>query len=110
MKKTIVTVTDDLDGSEGADTVQFGLDGNSYLIDLSDDNADRLRDALAPYIKVAQKVGRLGAGPRPAAKPTQRAGREQNQAIREWAANNGYSISERGRIPSTITEAYRAAA
>ena len=31
---------------------------------------------------------------------------DQNQAIREWANNNGYEVSERGRIPSSIVEAF----
>jgi Lsr2 len=30
-----------------------------------------------------------------------------NQAIREWAATQGMKISERGRIPSNVLEAYR---
>ena len=37
---------------------------------------------------------------------TGRASRDQNQAIREWANKNGFEVSERGRIPSHIVEAY----
>lgn len=33
--------------------------------------------------------------------------REQNRAIREWAVKNGYKISERGRIPVEVVEAYK---
>jgi hypothetical protein len=29
-----------------------------------------------------------------------------NQAIREWAAKNGWEVSERGRIPASVVEAY----
>ena len=32
--------------------------------------------------------------------------RETNQAIREWAAKNGGQVSERGRIPASVVEAY----
>ena len=35
--------------------------------------------------------------------------REQTQAIREWARNNGHKVTERGRIPATIVEAYNSA-
>ena len=38
-----------------------------------------------------------------------RQNRDQNQAIREWANKNGHTVSERGRIPSSVVEAYHAA-
>jgi hypothetical protein len=41
-----------------------------------------------------------------AAAPRPTVNREQNQAIREWAAGQGMKISERGRIPATVLEAY----
>ena len=37
-KTVSVVVTDDLDGSPGAETVSFGVDGHSYEIDLSEKN------------------------------------------------------------------------
>ena len=43
----------------------------------------------------------------PAAVPRPVADREHNQAIRKWAAGQGMKISERGRIPSNVLEAYR---
>jgi hypothetical protein len=110
MAKTIVTLlTDDIDGSEADRTIEFSLDGVNYTIDLSDKNAGKLRKALDPYLAVAARVGRSNGGRitsrnTPAA-PT-RTNREQNQAIREWAAKNGYEVSERGRIPTSIIEAF----
>ena len=61
---TTVTLVDDLDGSEASESVSFALDGASYEIDLSDDNAEKLRDALAGYVASARRVdgGRRGAG------------------------------------------------
>ncbi|MET8148538.1 Lsr2 family protein [Actinoplanes sp. NPDC049668] len=111
MAKTIVTLlTDDLDGSEADRTIEFGLDGVSYTIDLSEKNTGKLRKALDPYLAVASRVGRSGAGgripSRGAAAVPARTNREQNQAIREWATKNGYDVSERGRIPSSIVEAF----
>jgi hypothetical protein len=35
--------------------------------------------------------------------------REQNQAIREWASKQGMTVSERGRIPREVTDAYHRA-
>ena len=40
-------LVDDLDGETADETVEFGIDGKSYEIDLSKDNVGRLRDALA---------------------------------------------------------------
>jgi hypothetical protein len=36
--------------------------------------------------------------------------REQTQAIREWAKNNGREIADRGRIPAGIIDAFEARA
>ena len=111
MARQVITVlTDDIDGGDADRTVEFGLDGVTYTIDLSDKNAGKLRNALNPYLSVASRVGRSGAGGRIASRNTaaapSRSNREQNQAIREWAAKNGYEVSERGRIPSSIVEAF----
>ena len=43
-QKVTITLVDDLDGSEGAETVSFGLDGTNYEIDLSEKNAAALLD------------------------------------------------------------------
>jgi hypothetical protein len=98
-----------MDGSEADRTVEFGLDGVNYTIDLSDKNAGKLRKALDPYLAAASRVGRsAGTGrisARGAAAPS-RTNRDQNQAIREWATKNGYEVSERGRIPASIVEAF----
>ena len=111
MAKQIVTLlTDDIDGSKADRTVEFSIDGVSYTIDLSDKNAGKLRKALDPYLAVASRVSRSGTGGRIASRngsaAPSRTNREQNQAIREWAGKNGYEVSERGRIPSSVVEAF----
>src|SRR3954454_14551854 len=112
MAKQIITVlTDDLDGGDADRTVEFGLDGVNYTIDLSDKNAGKLRKALDPYLTVAARAGRTptsGRVPSRPAAPPARANRDQNQAIREWAGKNGYEVSERGRIPASVVEAFHA--
>ena len=112
-RRVITVLTDDLDGGEADRTVEFALDGISYTIDLSEANVGKLRSALDPYLAVASRVGRGGADRRgagdrrgPAGGGT-RSDRDQNRAIREWAAKNGYEVSERGRIPASVVEAFR---
>jgi hypothetical protein len=101
-----VVLVDDLDGSSASDTVSFGLDGRSYEIDLSEDNAGKLRDALAAYVAAARRAG--GSGRRPSAPRAPRpvSNRDESAAIRLWARENGHDISERGRIPNSVTTAY----
>src|SRR4051794_11972860 len=62
MAKQIITLlTDDLDGGDADRTIEFGLDGVNYTIDLSEKNAGKLRKALDPFLTAASKVGRTGA-------------------------------------------------
>ena len=112
-QQTTVRFIDDLDGSDASGTFDFSLEGRTYQIDLSDENATRLRDALAPYIGVARKAGGSGRGRTSrqtavADKPT-RSSREETAAIRGWARENGHQVSDRGRIPKSVIEAYQAA-
>jgi hypothetical protein len=105
-KQTTVILVDDLDGSEATEQVEFGVDGRSYEIDLSAANSAKLREALAPFISAARRPGARRSGS-PSAPSRPAADRVQNQAIREWAVAQGMKISERGRIPTNVLEAYR---
>ena len=113
-QQTSVRFIDDLDGSDASGTFDFSLEGRQYQVDLSDENAAKLRDALAPYIDVARKAGgRSGRRGRPrqtavADKPA-RSNREETAAIRAWAREHGHQVSDRGRIPKSVIEAYQAA-
>ncbi len=108
-KQILVVLTDDLDGGTADRTVEFAVDGVNYTIDLSEKNAGKLRKALDPFISAGNRVGRGntdGRGRRGAGRAPVRADREQNKAIREWAVKNGHEVSERGRIPASVTEAF----
>lgn len=111
-RKVITVLTDDLDGGKADRTVEFGLDGVTYTIDLSDENAGVLRKTLDPYIGAGRRIGRsltetARPGRREGRATTSGMDRDQNRAVREWASNNGYEISERGRIPVSVLEAYK---
>lgn len=100
-----IVLTDDIDGSEAAETVSFSLDGTTYEIDLSEDNADALRGALAPYVGHARKVSsRSGRTAKKAA-----SGEASAAEIRAWAKSAGHTVPERGRIPADVRSAYAAA-
>lgn len=104
-KKVQVTLIDDIDGGTAVETVGFALDGSSYEIDLSKSNAKKLRDSLSTYVSHARKAGRVRSSGR-SGRATARTDREQVQAIREWARRNGHKVSDRGRVPASVIEAY----
>lgn len=108
-KHTTVTLVDDLDGGEADEQVQFAVDGKSYEIDLSSKNAEKLREGLAPYVSAARRAGGRSAAPSSSgsSNSSSASDRAMNRAVREWAVAQGMKISERGRIPSNVLEAYR---
>ncbi len=59
-----MVITDDLDGSAGAQTVAFSLDGVSYEIDLAPPNRARLAGALASFTAAGRRSpAAAAAGP-----------------------------------------------
>lgn len=110
-QRMLVVMEDDLDGSKAVETIQFGLEGTAYEIDLSKKNAAAMRSAMAVYVEAGRRVaGKRVArsGGRVAGKSTPRAqNRDSNAEIRAWARDNGWpDLGERGRISAEIVEAY----
>jgi hypothetical protein len=108
-QKVVVELVDDLDGtaSEDISTVNFGLDGATYEIDLNENNAERLRESLANYVGAARRTGgriKRATTKGPATRAT--ADREQTKAIRDWARENGWALADRGRIPANVMTAF----
>lgn len=105
--KVQIVLIDDIDGGEADATVSFSLEGTNYEIDLSEANAEGLREALAPYIDAGRRVaGSKRAGRRSAA-ATSRGNRSAE--IRAWAQANGIEVSARGRIPADVVAKFDAA-
>src|SRR3954471_21575396 len=105
-KSIVTTIVDDIDGSPDASTITFGLDGVAYSIDLAAKNEKKLRDALAPFIDHAtrQRGGSTGS----TRGATKRNEREFDIAsLRAWAAKEGVSVPQRGRIPGSVVDQYR---
>jgi len=103
-QKVHITLEDDLDGGDAAETVTFALDGRTYEIDLNAKNAKALRDALAKYVAAARRAGGRSSG----VKRRTQVGTSARE-IRDWARSNGHQVPDRGRIPSGVREAFEAA-
>ena len=128
-RETVVFTCDLHEGemTDGVETVSFGLDGTSYEVDACTQHQDELREAFSTYVGAARKAGGGGSsstGPRRSSRGSGRTSssggsgsgssgggsdREQVQAVREWARENGHKVSERGRLSASVLEAYRAA-
>ncbi|WP_431679252.1 histone-like nucleoid-structuring protein Lsr2 [Kitasatospora sp. KL5] len=106
-----VILEDDLDGGSADETVMFALDGVAYEIDLKSDNAEKLRDLLAPYVEKGRKQSGRIAGSRRSSTGGRSTGRSaasgaDTAKIRSWAKENGLEINDRGRVPSDIKAQY----
>ena len=109
-----IILEDDYDGGEADETVSFALDGAEYEIDLSRENADKLRNELAVWIGHARKTGgrrrRAGGASGASAKTSDGSGSAGSTSeIRAWAQANGHDVSSRGRVSSEVREAYERA-
>ena len=114
-QKVQVLLVDDIDQGEAAETVTFALDGVTYEIDLSEEHASALREAFAPWVGHARRVGGRGAAGKRTSAPKQAAkapagggeggGRDTGE-VRTWARENGYTVSHRGRISAEILQAF----
>ena len=103
VQRVTVEMTDDIDGTEAAETIAFHVGGTAFEIDLSEKNAEKMRQVFGRYIEHARRAtggrrsGRL------------RRDRHLSAAVREWAKQQGIQVSERGRIPASVVSQYEEA-
>lgn len=114
-QQTTVALLDDLDGKKADETVNFGLDGVPYEIDLGKKNAAALRKALAEFVGAARIVatrapfGGTKSSQRKAAPAASGGDRKAElSAIRAWAQESGIAVAARGRISVDLEAQYRA--
>jgi hypothetical protein len=105
-RETIVQITDDLDGSKGAEEVSFAYQGVEYRIDLGKKNRAALDKILKPYMDAGTRVTRRTAG-RPGTSNT--AAKRDLATVRDWAKAQGIEVSDRGRVAKSVLAQYDAA-
>lgn len=105
-RHTKVELIDDVDGGAAVETLTFAVDGKTWEIDLNADNAQQLRADLEKWQHHARRVkSARGSSSRTVAQRSP----EQTAAIRRWARENGYQVSDRGRISAEVERAYQRA-
>lgn len=100
------TLIDDLDGTTADETVKFSLDGTDYEIDLTEGHANELRSHIARFASAARKATAVRRTSAPAAAAL---GRQRTQQIRAWAQSQGMTVNARGRLNSSVVDAYEKA-
>lgn len=95
-RNEVSELVDDLDGSEAHHTITFAYRERRYEIDLSTDNAETFFNLLLPYIEAG----------RPARPKAKSAPPPHVEHIRAWARENGFAVSDRGRIAHSVRRAF----
>jgi hypothetical protein len=113
-QRTVVQLTDDLDGKaipEGmGETVRFGLDSQDYEIDLGEKNAQALRAVVGKYVEAGRRVGGGSRGGRSRGSSASARSRDYDpKAVRAWAEAQGLEVSQRGRVPSDLVTKFQEA-
>lgn len=112
VEEVTVTLVDDFDGTEAAETIAFSFDGKAYEIDLSKANASELRRIFKPYIEHARAVKAPTRRSRTLGSRGKKAsgGRSVDQAaVRAWAKAHRIKVAPRGRIANDVVERWRKA-
>src|SRR5665647_807017 len=99
---TKVTLLDDIDGTEDAETVTFTVNERSYEMELAPANLAKLEEALALFIEKARDTT-----PVPRWTNARHATVDQS-LVRTWAAENNVDVSPKGRVPGWIIDRYLA--
>lgn len=112
-QKVTVELVDDLNGTPIAEgeggTVTFALQRKSYEIDLSTKNIEKLEAALAPFIGAARPAGAEQTKTTSPTRSRRVSSGHDLAAVRAWARENGHEVSDRGRVPTPVLEAFDAA-
>lgn len=105
MKKTMVVMVDDIDGSTADHSVTFMFNGVSWEIDLSDEHYREMEEDFAKWETYARRSG----GRARTRRTTSGGSSAESAKIREWARSQGIEVSDRGRIPAAVRKQYEAA-
>jgi hypothetical protein len=111
-KATVEVLIDDLDGSDGAQTVALGWNGDWRELDLSKRNLASLSRTVDKYWSVGRPVSANGqttrrTAPKKSSSPTK--GKRDPKVIRAWATQNRIAVPARGRIPADVERKYNEA-
>ncbi|WP_422390225.1 histone-like nucleoid-structuring protein Lsr2 [Arthrobacter sp. N1] len=106
-QRITIQLEDDLDGSEAAETVRFGLDGKECEVDLNEGLAEELRSALGRFVHASRGAAGRGQDKAPQGNSKRRASTAKE--IRAWAKETEIAVNSRGRINEDVVHQYNVA-
>jgi hypothetical protein len=112
VQRTKITLIDDVDGETAADeTIQFGLDGVEYEIDLAEHRANELRQGIEDWAGYARRIGgrRKHKAKTNGQKAESAAAPSSAAEVRAWAQSQGVEVPPRGRVPADVRAAFEQA-
>ena len=111
-KTTRVVLTCDVhgDGTEAVTTIRMDNGTARYELDLCQSHFDELTGASRRLRPRRRTGAATKAASKTAGAKTRRRGRgaRDTAAVREWVRAHGYTVSDRGRIPRHVLEAFTA--
>jgi hypothetical protein len=109
-KTTLITITDDLDGSTDAETHWFSIDGNRYEIDLNAKNFAALERAIDRFVKSGRKQrtarGRVKNAAGGATTLFSRLDAEEKDRFRAWGVKNELTTPTARRVADSAIQAW----
>jgi hypothetical protein len=113
VQRTKITLIDDVDGETAADeTIQFGLDGVQYEIDLGSAHADQLRASIWQWVDYARQIGgrrKHKAKDKAKTNGHKASATPSSAEVRAWAQSQGVEVPSRGRVPADVWAAFEQA-
>jgi hypothetical protein len=116
--QVLLTCDFDEDDTPAVDTVSFAYNGATYAFEACQAHLDDFHAVMDGFVARARREGPAPRGGRSVSAPSASArpgktpagsGREDLSAVRAWARAQGYQVSDRGRIPAQIRDAYELA-
>jgi len=93
------------------ESTRFRIDGREFVVDLCDEHKDSLMECVTPFVEISRRAG--------SSLPRNARGRAVMRAkggvtfttkdVREWLQGQSQPVSESGRIPNAMIDAYKEA-
>jgi hypothetical protein len=109
--KNVQIITDSFDEKqlpEETKPITITVGKRSWDLYLSDDNAGKFYDQLDKWTK-NEPEKTSGSAPFKPSWKRPKSGTDELKAMRAWGQENGFTVSDRGRVSQAVQDAYRAA-
>jgi len=114
-RNIVVTMTCDLDHDKKKDptvatrAIRYVYEGDEYEMDLCEEHAEEYDNWMSDYVNHSRHIVPDRPARRLRGTTNGNAPKRDLKEIRAWAQSNGYKVSEKGRVPGNVIQAFEAA-